>query len=90
VEDEEEQIPSVDAVGQGFSDEQQDLIEHQQDAAEEQQFGNYPEPVPKDSIFTFFKHILKIPDSSKVANLDKRELGMLDLSVRNSEHLAHL
>ena len=25
---------------------------------------------------------------AKVANLDKRELGMLDLSVRNSEQLA--
>ena len=34
--------------------------------------------------------ILGIKDSSKVSNLDKRELGMLDLSVRNCEYLAQL
>ena len=95
--DEETQIIPRDVdVDQGLSDDQQDLSEYQQDMQAEQQFqqqdqfGSYPDAPPKESIFTFFRHILGIRDSSKVANLDKRELGMLDLSVRISEHLAGL
>jgi len=83
-----ETIPDMEAVEQSYIDDQQDLGEHQQEVQSDQQFGSYPEATPKESIFTFFRHILGIDDSSKVANLDKRELGMLDLSVRNSEHLA--
>lgn len=91
----EMQDPSVNDVEQSYIDEQQDQGEYQQDIQEDQQFGtqqfgNYPDPVPRESIFTFFRHILGIKDSSKVGNLDRRELGMLDLSVRNSEHLANL
>jgi len=88
MEDETETIPDMEAVEQSYIDDQQDLGEHQQEVQSDQQFGSYPEATPKESIFTFFRHILGIDDSSKVANLDKRELGMLDLSVRNSEHLA--
>jgi hypothetical protein len=88
--DTEMQIPDVDSVEQAYIDGAQDQQEFQQDYQEEQQFGAYPGAVPRESIFTFFKHILGIKDSSKVANLDKRELGMLDLSVRNSEHLGKL
>ena len=85
-----ETIPGVDAVEQSFSDDSQDFGEYQQALQEEQQFGSYPEATPKESIFTFFRSILGLKDSSKVANLDKRELGSLDLSVRNSEHLGKL
>jgi hypothetical protein len=88
--EEQEVVPDVSSVEQSYSDEQQDLGEYQQEMQEEQQFGSYPNAIPRESIFTFFRHILGIKDSSKVANLDKRELGMLDLSVRNSEHLAKL
>jgi len=89
-ETQEMNIPDVNSVEQSYMDEQQDYGEYQQEVQEEQQFGSYPSPVPRESIFTFFRHILGITDSSKVANLDKRELGSLDLSVRNSEHLAKL
>ena len=89
-ETQEMNIPDVNSVEQSYMDEQQDYGEYQQEVQEEQQFGSYPSPVPRESIFTFFRHILGIADSSKVANLDKRELGSLDLSVRNSEHLAKL
>ena len=88
MEDEQETPADISDVQQSFEDEQQELQEYQQGMTEDQQFGNYPEAVPRESIFTFFRHLLSITDSSKVANLDKRELGMLDLSVRNSEHLA--
>lgn len=90
-----ETIPDESLVEQGFDEEQQDFMEHQQDIQEQQQFGSqefgeYHDPVPKDTIYTFFKRILALRDSSKVANLDRRELGMLDLSVRNCEYLAKL
>ena len=91
MEDEQEiELPNEQAVEQAYSDEHGDLGDYQQEFQEEQQFGSYPNPMPRESIFTFFKHILGIRDSSKVGNLDRRELGMLDLSVRNSEHLGKL
>ena len=96
MEDEQETIPGVEEVEQSYMDDAQDQGEYQQEVQQDQQYGNqdqfgsYPEAPAKESIFTFFRHILGIKDSSKVANLDKRELGMLDLSVRNSEHLAGL
>ena len=83
-------IPNSTDVEQSYLDDQQDMGEFQQEVQEEQQFGSYPNQTPRESIFTFFKHILGIKDSSKVGNLDRRELGMLDLSVRNCEHLGKL
>lgn len=88
--EQQEVVPDVESVEQGFNDDARDFGEYQQEIQEEQQFGSYPNAIPRDSIFTFFRHILGLKDSSKVANLDKRELGMLDLSVRNSEHLGKL
>lgn len=97
MEDEQQVIPDAEAVEQSYMDDQQDFVDYQQEIQQDQQFGgtpeqfgSYPELAPKESIFTFFRHILGIKDSSKVSNLDRRELGMLDLSVRNSEHLATL
>lgn len=88
--EDEEQIPTIDDVQQSYSDEQGDYNDYASESSEEQQFGSYQNSNPKESIFTFFKHILGIKDSSKVGNLDKRELGMIDLSVRNCEYLAKL
>ena len=90
MDDTETVVPDMESVEQSFNEDQQDLAEYQQDMVDDQQFGSYPSAVPKDSIFTFFRHVLGITDSSKVANLDRRELGMLDLSVRNCEHLGNL
>jgi hypothetical protein len=91
MEDEEQmQVPEMGEVEAAYIDEHQDFGEYQQDAQEDAQFGSFPSAVPKDSVFTFFNNILKLKDSSKVGNLDKRELGMLDLSVRNCEHLGKL
>jgi len=91
MEDEEIERPvDAEVVGQSYMDDQSDYGDFQQEIQEEQQFGSYPNQAPRETIFTFFKHILGIKDSSKVGNLDRRELGMLDLSVRNSEHLGKL
>ena len=88
--EDEVEIPDVAAVEQSYADDSRDYGEYQQEVQDEQQFGSYPSAIPKESIFTFFTNILGIKDSSKVANLDRRELGMLDLSVRNCEHLGKL
>lgn len=82
--------PDVGTVEQSYRDDQQDFVDTQQEIQEDQQFGSYPGAVPRESIFTFFNNLLGLKDSSKVANLDKRELGALDLSVRNCEFLAGL
>ena len=42
----------------------------------------------KDTVFKFFREILVSKDSTKVANLDNRELGQLDLSVRSYLEIA--
>ena len=83
-------IPGMEEVEQGFRDDQEDYDDYSQDNMEDQQFGAYPGQVPRESIFTFFAKVLGLKDSSKVGNLDRRELGMLDLSVRNCEYLANL
>ncbi len=90
MEDDNQEIPDTETVAQSYSDDQNDYAEFSDSAQDEQQFGAYPGASVKDSIFTFFRHVLGIKDSSKVANLDRRELGMLDLSVRNCEYLATL
>lgn len=75
---------------QAYVDEQQDYGDYIGEQQENQMFGSYPSERQKESIFSFFRHILGLSDSTKVANLDKRELGSLDLSVRNCEYLAKL
>jgi len=93
MEDEEQEIkaiPDMGEVEQGYIDDQQDYQDYQQENIEDQQFGAYPGQIPRESIFTFFAKVLGLKDSSKVGNLDRRELGMLDLSVRNCEYLAKL
>ena len=87
----EDETIQPEQLTQGYADDQQDYGEYIADAQEEQQFNPQRyEQKEKESIFTFFKHIVGIKDSSKVANLDKRELGFLDLSVRSYEYLANL
>lgn len=52
--------------------------------------GSYgsPSPISKDTVFKFFREILQSEDSTKVANLDSKELGNLRLSVRAYKELA--
>jgi len=89
-ENEQEIIPQGEVVQQSMVDDNQDYADYATESSEDQQFGSYPGEKRLESIFTFFRHVLGIKDSSKVGNLDRRELGMLDLSVRNCEYLAKL
>lgn len=47
-----------------------------------------PEPEKKDSLFQFFRELLYLKESKKVGNLDKPELGLPDVSVRNAFDIA--
>ena len=88
--DEDNYLPDADEISQGEIDNQQDNFEADNDSREEQSlYGNYPVPKEKDSIFTFFKHLVGIKDTTRVSNIDPaRELGMLQFSVRTNQYLA--
>lgn len=47
-----------------------------------------PKPQDKDSMFKFFREILKLPESWKVGNLKDDEIGKIRLSVRSFLRLA--
>ena len=64
--------------------------EEYKDLEEEAQFANYPKPEEQGSIYDLFRKVLLLPDSSKVGNLAKIELGMLPYSVRDCQRIAEL
>jgi len=49
-----------------------------------------PEPKPMGGIYSLFNTVLNKPDSTKVSNLNKTELGELGISVRESMRIALL
>ena len=51
---------------------------------------DYPTPKSSESIYALFQKVLKQKDNSKVANLDKAELGSLNMSVRDCQKIALL
>jgi hypothetical protein len=64
----------------------EESIDTQQDA-----YGDStPQFSIKDDLFGLFWKIVKIKDSSKVGYLDKHELGMLPISVRDCQSIANL
>lgn len=75
---------------QAYLDQQADTQDLESDRIQDDRATNLVAQSERESIFGFFKHLLGIKDSSKVANLDKLELGRLDLSVRNCEYIACL
>ena len=75
-EDEEEQL--------------QENVETQQEAVAEYLEDNSPSEVEKDSLYSLFWKVINKTDSSKIANLDKLELGMLDMNVRDLQAIAEL
>ena len=57
-EQQEQEIPPVEAVEQAYMDDQQDYGEYATENQEDQQFGSYPTAAGRESIFTFFNNIL--------------------------------
>ena len=48
----------------------------------------YPKPPVKESVYKFFREILRLKDSSKVGNLSAAELGTPKISVRGLQEIA--
>jgi len=73
-------------------EEQEDYYDEQQEAIEEgKRMGyDYPRAKESESLYHLFHQVLKLPDSSKVGNLDKTELGLLNMSVRDCQRIALL
>ena len=86
---EDNYIPDVQEVRQSEMDQSQDIYDQDLENKEESDlFGNFLVSKEKDSIFTFFKHLIGITDTSRVGNIDpKSELGMLQFSVRTNQYL---
>jgi len=81
---------SEPVAAQADNEAMEDYQDYQSKISEDNQFGSYPGEQQMSSLFSFFRHILGMKDSSKVANLDKQELGRYDLSVRSCQNLAHI
>jgi len=62
-------------------------VELQNEAQEEYSEDNSPTYSKPEDLYSLFWKTIEIDDSSKVANLDKTELGMLDMSVRDCQNI---
>ena len=67
----------------------EDNVEASNEAQEEYAEDNSPTYSEKQDLYGLFWKTINIKDSSKVANLDTREIGMLPISVRDSQHIAN-
>jgi len=70
---------------------QQERMEDQIDDVENVEWADVPQARKQESLYTLFNKVLRSKDNSKVANLDKYELGPQPfMNVRNSQFLALL
>ena len=73
-----------------FEEQVADNVEVQQEAIEYYSEDISPTFTRADDLYSLFWKTIKIKDSSKLANLDKQELGMLDISVRDLQRIADI
>lgn len=66
----------------------EESVEAQSEAQEEYAEDNSPTYSKQEDLYSLFWKVTTIEDSSKVANLDYKELGMLDIAVRDAQHIA--
>jgi hypothetical protein len=71
---------------------EEDLIEQNveanAEAQEDYQEDMSPNYAEREDLYSLFWKATTIKDSSKVGNLDSKELGFLDISVREAQHIA--
>ena len=71
-------------------DSMSDQMERQKDIQEELYEDTTPSYEKKDDLYSLFWKVVRATDSSKVANVNKEELGMLNISVRDCQRIALL
>lgn len=67
----------------------EDNVELNNEAQEDYAEDNSPTYMKQEDLYSLFWKTINIKDSSKVGNLDQKELGMLDISVRDCQHIAN-
>jgi len=83
--------PDEEYKDQEYADQeeiQDNFLDEQRELWEEQTGGNYPAARKPDSLFSLFKNVWRTSDSSKVANLEKTEIGDLGISVRDAQNIS--
>ena len=68
----------------------EDSVETNNELQEEYMEDNSPTYSKPDDLYSLFWKTIQIDDSSKVGNLDKSELGMLNISVRDCQYIAEV
>jgi len=90
----EENMENNDEIGFMSEDQMDDMEDDMaMDSMEKQRdWGEDLTPAyeKKDDLFSLFWKMINKSDSSKIANLSKQELGMLNLSVRDCQKIALL
>ena len=93
VEEESQQqvSPEEDFLDEEDLAESQERMEEQHDDIENVEWADVPRQGRPAGLYTLFNKVLKTTDNSKVANLDRYELGPQPfMNVRNSQFLALL
>ena len=83
------QNPDTEIIEDAQEDLAEDSFEDSMDMQEQYAEENSPTYSKPDDLYSLFWKTIKIKDSSKVGNLDKPELGMLNMSVRDAQHIAN-
>lgn len=93
----EELREDYNEFNQGFNSEEEQREDLEDDAAidsieKQRDWGEDLTPAyeKKDDLFSLFWKMVNKADSSKIANLSKQELGMLNLPVRDCQKIALL
>lgn len=68
----------------------EDNVELSNEMQEEYMEDNSPTYSKPEDLYSLFWKTIEIEDSSKVGNLDKTELGMLNISVRDCQNIANV
>jgi len=96
--DEEQQIEPIEGIAseEEYLDEEdvaenQDRMEDQHSDVEDVEWADVPQQKKSEGLYNLFNKVLRSKDNSKVANLDKYELGPQPfMNVRNAQFLALL
>ena len=75
---------------ENYSDEDylEDNVEQSNEVQEDYMEDNSPTYNKPEDLFGLFWKTINLKDNSKVGNLDRTELGMLDMSVRDCQNIA--
>jgi hypothetical protein len=82
------EYPDVEEGEKSQEDLIEESVEAQNEAQEDYAEDNSPTYSKQDDLYSLFWKTIQLDDSSKVGNLDYKELGMLDISVRDCQHIA--